>query len=109
MTSKKAFQGTDCVRLHLGDPGYDRRLNINKANPCLFSLICQILQNKTFFILSFTLKFSGQQEIFEVELVKLLFRKITVTCKKAFQGLDIVRLHVGDPGYDQSLNLKLLR
>ena len=67
MTSKKAFQGTDSVRLHLGDPGYDRRLNLSKANPCLSSLICQILQNKTFFITSFTLKFSAQQEIFEVE------------------------------------------
>ena len=109
MTSKKAFQGTDSVRLHLGDPVYDRRLNLSKANPCLFSLICQILQNKTFFITSFTLKFSAQQETFEIELVKLLFRKTIVTCKKAFQGLDIVRLHAGDPGYDQSLNLKLLR
>ena len=59
--------------------------------------------------MSFTLKFSAQQEIFEVELAKLVFRKIIVTCKKAFQGLDIVRLHVGDPRYDQSLNLKLLR
>ena len=109
MTSKKAFQGTDSVRLHLGDPGYDRRLNISKANPCLFSLICQILQNKTFFITSFTLKFSAQQEIFEVELAKLLFRKIIVTCKKAFQGLDIVRLYVGNPRYDQSIKFKLLR
>ena len=109
VTSKKAFQGTDSVGLHLGDPGYDRRLNLSKANFCLFSLICQILQNKTFFITSFKLKFSAQQEIFEVELVKLLFRKIIVTCKKAFQGLDIVRLYVCDPGYDRSLNLILLR
>ena len=84
--SKKAFQGTDSVGLHLGDPGYDRRLNLSKANFCLFSLICQILQNKTFFITSFKLKFSAQQEIFEVELVKLLFRKIIVTCKKSFPG-----------------------
>ena len=109
MTSKKAFQGTESVRLHLGDPGYDRRLNLSKANPCLFSLIRQILQKKTFFITSFILKFSAQQEIFEVEIAKLLFRKIFVTCKKAFQGFDVVRLHVGDPRYDQSLNLKLLR
>ena len=109
VTSKKAFQGTDSVDLHLGDPGYDRRLTLSKANFCLFSLICQILQNKTFFITSFKLKFSAQQEIFEVELVKLLFREIILTCKKAFQGLDIVRLYVCDPGYDRSLNLKLLR
>ena len=109
VTSKKAFQGTDSGGLHLGDPGYDRRLNLSKANFCLFSLICQILQNKTFFITSFKLKFSAQQEIFDVELVKLLFRKIIVTCKKAFQGLDIVRLYVCDPGYDRSLNLILLR
>ena len=124
VTSKKAFQGTDSVGLNLGDPGYDRRLNLSKANFCLFSLICQILQNKTFFIIEifklkfeieiFKLKFSNwkfsaQQEIFEVELVKLLFRKIIVTFKKAFQGLDIVRLYVCNPGYDRSLNLKLLR
>ena len=76
---------------------------------CSLSLKCQKLQNKDFFITSFTLKFSAQQEIFEVELVKMLFRKIIVTCKKAFQGLDIVRLYVCDPGYDRSLNLKLLR
>ena len=109
VTSKKAFQGINSVGLHLGDPGYDFRLNLSKANFCFFSLICQILQNKTFFITSFKLKFSAQQEIFEVELVKLLFRKIIVTCKKAFQWLDIVRLYDCDPGYDRSLNLKLLR
>ena len=82
-----------------------------KPNPNFLPWLTSNFLKISFFkkLKSFKLKFSAQQEIFEVELVKLLFRKIIVTCKKAFQGLSIVRLYVCDPGYDRSLNLKLLR